>query len=480
MSSTTSSPGVTQSIRSRLNFNDESRWKRFSARRLELIDQLSLSNRKASEQDEKIESVATTLREEYEYPPDFQQDFDRLVRAGIQSVRRNRKRLPKSKQKQIDDNIIHHHCHHHNVNSKDIEKKLKISSLVSPSPPPHRDPNSSIAGNFASLSLVGQQQTSTSSGSGNESSSRSSSRSGRGGGSSASSSNGSSDLFISSLNQLSTLLHRLSNHKPDDLHQTNSNIEFLGDSIINSAASFSLEKKNSDSVAIPYVRSTVLSSIVLNALADCIGVASVTDLKALLANCSMKFGFDQTINSLSSVFYELLELDQRSELISPSELADAFPASLKSSPLKLYQIRSVKLRFLDQKLDFTFDPSSNNTPPTISEIIENGKIAFHIIGDKNVIKIRDLDNMSLLDTDRDVADLFSQSLAISLELFMPFINSDIDDTNTNNKLTNNTNHKDNDNNLLEKNQNGTRLPPISKIKDEVDSVGLRPKFQPLS
>ncbi|KAK9249116.1 transcription factor Vhr1-domain-containing protein [Lipomyces tetrasporus] len=89
--------GVTQTIRQKLHFTDEGQWKKFSARRLELIDSMSLSTKKASEQDDVIIAVADTLREEYGFPPQTLPDFDKLVRAAVQSVRRNRKRLPKSK-----------------------------------------------------------------------------------------------------------------------------------------------------------------------------------------------------------------------------------------------------------------------------------------------------------------------------------------------------------------------------------------------
>ncbi|KAK9480369.1 transcription factor Vhr1-domain-containing protein [Lipomyces japonicus] len=89
--------GVTQTIRSKLHFTDEGQWKKFSARRLELIDSMALSSKKASEQDDVIIAVADTLREEYGFAPHTLPDFDKLVRAAVQSVRRNRKRLPKGK-----------------------------------------------------------------------------------------------------------------------------------------------------------------------------------------------------------------------------------------------------------------------------------------------------------------------------------------------------------------------------------------------
>jgi hypothetical protein len=410
------SAGVTQTIRSRLNFNDESKWKRFSARRLELIDELHLSTRKASEQDDQIGKVARTLREEYGYPHDFQGDFDKLVRAGIQSVRRNRKRVPKSKK--------HHQLHTPPPSQANLSggattgAKLSISSLVTPSPP---NAGSSLSGNFASLSLT-------------------------------SGSTGSNELFISSLKQLSTFLHRINNNLA--MASSNSNVEFLGESIINTAASLSVEKKNSatESIAVSYIRSTLLSSIVLNALVDSIGISSLVAFKTLLANCCISFGFDQTINVLSSVFFELLSFDQWSQLTSPAVLAEQFP---KFTPTT---VKTVVLHFLDQKLNFTYDPTSN-TPPTMSELIENGKNAFHIIGDNKVIKIRNLNASpnapdSIIESDNDIVELFSRSTSINLELFIPF---------TNHQQTNNTTNTDE-----------SRLPSISNVQDTA-----KPRFQQL-
>lgn len=93
--------GVTHSIRERLNFLDERLWKRFLARRLELIDTLDLSLKKASEQEDEIKKVAEILRLEFKYGPDYFPDFDKLVRAAVQSVRRNRKRSTKTRRSNI-------------------------------------------------------------------------------------------------------------------------------------------------------------------------------------------------------------------------------------------------------------------------------------------------------------------------------------------------------------------------------------------
>lgn len=87
--------GTTHKIREQLNFVDEKKWKRFSSRRLELIDKFQLSQFKASEQDLNIKQIANILRTEFGYPVTYSSEFEKLVTAAIQSVRRNRKRSKK-------------------------------------------------------------------------------------------------------------------------------------------------------------------------------------------------------------------------------------------------------------------------------------------------------------------------------------------------------------------------------------------------
>ncbi|QID85829.1 transcription factor vhr1 [Saccharomyces pastorianus] len=87
--------GATHKIRELLNFNDEKKWKLFSSRRLELIDKFQLSQYKASEQDQNIKQIATILRTEFGYPVSCSKEFEKLVTAAVQSVRRNRKRSKK-------------------------------------------------------------------------------------------------------------------------------------------------------------------------------------------------------------------------------------------------------------------------------------------------------------------------------------------------------------------------------------------------
>lgn len=94
-------PETTQLLRAKLGFRDDMLWKRFCARRLELIHSLSLSSRKASEQEEPVHFVARKLCSEYGYNPEgVLPDFEKLVRAGIQSVRRNQRRFTRGTNKE--------------------------------------------------------------------------------------------------------------------------------------------------------------------------------------------------------------------------------------------------------------------------------------------------------------------------------------------------------------------------------------------
>lgn len=83
---------TTLSLRNRLGFNEVAIWKQFCARRLHLIHTLSLNLRKASEQEEQVRVLAAELCAEYGFGPYAQSDFEKLLIAGIQSVRRNKKR----------------------------------------------------------------------------------------------------------------------------------------------------------------------------------------------------------------------------------------------------------------------------------------------------------------------------------------------------------------------------------------------------
>lgn len=86
----------TAQLRARLNFRDDQEWKRFSTRRLELINALRLDEKKPSKQEASVRAVATQLASEFGFPNSAHTDFERLVCLGIQSVRRNRRRPTKT------------------------------------------------------------------------------------------------------------------------------------------------------------------------------------------------------------------------------------------------------------------------------------------------------------------------------------------------------------------------------------------------
>ncbi|ODV83374.1 hypothetical protein CANARDRAFT_188700, partial [[Candida] arabinofermentans NRRL YB-2248] len=95
--------GTTSLIRKKLDFNDEIQWKRFSSRRLQLVETLSLSSKKASEQDNEIRICAKTLMHEFKFKDSTLPEFDKLVRMAIQSARRNKKRSQKRLASKLTD-----------------------------------------------------------------------------------------------------------------------------------------------------------------------------------------------------------------------------------------------------------------------------------------------------------------------------------------------------------------------------------------
>ncbi|GMM30053.1 Vhr1 protein [Martiniozyma asiatica (nom. inval.)] len=115
--------GSTSIIRKKLNFTDEALWRKFSSRRLQMVEALSLSSKKASEQDNEIRICARTLMNEFGFSDAHLGEFDKLVRFAIQSVRRNKrrseKRLAIKETKDGDTNDINDH----NINSSDEEDK---------------------------------------------------------------------------------------------------------------------------------------------------------------------------------------------------------------------------------------------------------------------------------------------------------------------------------------------------------------------
>ncbi|CAN6672427.1 hypothetical protein TRVA0_046S00562 [Trichomonascus vanleenenianus] len=456
-SSTASSPaagyktkhsGVTQAIRSKLAFTDESKWKRFSARRLELIDGLALSSKKASEQDEQISRVANTLREEYGFPVETLGDFDKLVRAAIQSVRRNRKRQPKGKKhikeeppveataKRLRSDVAEPANYQSypapgtvdnapgtidntpgalnfapaniaNIAGTGEETRMSIPSLVTPSPPPPPPTANGINSErllppMANLTLNGFQEN---------------------------------QLLLAAERLLSFIGPKATGGarppESEASQPSSRNMAYLGESIIHTSAAYAVERRfvaHHDRMDL--VREALLSPALMNAILQMASVSTLAYLKLILANCSRLYGFDATITSLSNFYYELLSTDANVDVTNPLALVPMVPAKFpgikdllaKPLPPKSYApvvlqatVVPVTLQFMTRSLNFTYSPHNNNTPPTLAELIENSKSAFQLGADKTV-QIRNASTGHALETDAEIADLFLQGAPVTLEV----------------------------------------------------------------
>lgn len=518
-SSSQKTSGMTQAIRQKLNFTDESLWKKFSARRLELIDSMALSEKKASEQDDDITGVADKLRSEYGYHQDTLPDFERLVRAGIQSVRRNRKRVPKSrgfshtmvKQKSstpvaavyqpsrfFDDDMEDSHSPSEMVSPMDSSSsnkhddgllgkstrsdsemtdvgdlptdessfrgRISISALVSPAPGDQRMYNAMPSPDTHSGGLYPPMKPPPDC-------------------------SAVPELLASALAQLVSLVDRC---EMPPLGQDVAKREYLGHSVLNTAATLSVQSRRfaaTDDLH-RFVESVLLAPHVLQTVSSVFPASSIFSseqqhtehLKLKVAACAVCYGFDDIIRRLSTVFTEMVNADMLPDghrydfqgflpNTTPSNNAPTYynphhsrqePAGLPmmspsasssrgtslSGVSVLPNIIPVTLSFFSQKLDFTYAPGSS-TPPTIPEILDNGKNAFHILGDNKVLKIRDLNGGSvgsggrIIDTDGELAEVFETS-RIDLELFFPAFEVSNSSSNNNN-LRNNGNNGSNNN-----------------------------------
>jgi hypothetical protein len=409
-----SASGVTQTIRCKLNFSDEIKWRKFSARRLELIDDLELSSKKASEQDDKIYYVANSLRQEYGFPVETLADFDKLVRAGIQSVRRNRKRSKIKHNHVLIQPITTNPSSSNSSNSQFISANMdctsdsnadtSVQSAIKRSRPNHEtDPD-----RMSINSIISPSRPSALPSLSNLSF---------------------HDHFRLAIERLNAFTAKVSSSMP-----TNSNTEFLGSSVINVSAASAVERKFPNSEMADIVRGLVLSYVMMSALVKSLGLSSFSSMKVRLASCCREFGFDAIVHSLSNVYYEMLDLDSNLDLTQPSsydKLALAFPPPSMPPTVQSYpsapssaiaalslggpRIRPVTLRYMDQKLEFTYDAQAS-TPPTVAEVIDNGRNAFSI-NSSQMLQIRNLNKQGrTLSTDADIADAFTEP-RIDIELF---------------------------------------------------------------
>lgn len=521
--SSSSHSGVTQTIRQKLNFNDESKWKKFSARRLELIDGLHLSSRKASEQDDQIVDVANKLRIEYGFPSETLTDFDKLVRAGIQSVRRNRKRQPKTG---TTRGIQHHINTHTNSPYKDYSEPIStttttakrfrslsgsqeaelspasstnssktINNTVQTSSPSSAPLSASLPTAFSALSSS-STTGSLVSGNAHAPNPNQFSQTNLSSTSSTSTTNQTSTVptpiqitssspstapaslndhfreyqFLTACRHMHALLTKCESPIPfSSISQSRVpyNLEFLGDSLLRASVAVALERRVQSLNSrdnLEDISEALRSQAVYQALALAINLNSTAEMKLLIGSCSRSFGFDVTVTSISNVFYELLGINNSTDLTNPGELIMLFPRSLVNpktntrAPLPI--LRQVTLMYGDKKLEMTYSPIAN-TPPTLAELVENAKSAFHIMADVSMIQIRCLDNGRLYETDQQIEQLFNDSARINLAFIVPYMNNV-----PNGSFSGFVNQQDNNSNPNQPQpQNNTnQLPPLSSLQ----------------
>lgn len=303
-------PDTTLALRQKLGFHDDAVWKQFCVKRLNIIHTLHLGSRKASEQEEEIKHVASSLCKEYGYHPSFELDFEKLIIAGVQSVRRNHRRPSRYAQRP----------------PLDLEQALHgLKGLA------HQgvfDESSHLAGE-ATILLA------------------------------------------------STLACEKTAH-PSLLHSLKDNLlGKLGVTIQQAASSNA------------------------NSFAEFIGAAIIVNYHS-----AMDLFVGTLIELIRVTNGDPSSMDAHIPL--PSLLSNEFTSNL--------QDKWVTIRYCGHVLKLTYSPRKN-TPPTLSEILENARKTFHIHPD-DVVRIRDLMSGTILDTESDLLDAFSRP-SVDLELFLP-------------------------------------------------------------
>lgn len=457
--------GVTQSIRSKLNFLDERLWKRFSARRLELIDTLDLSSKKASEQEDEIKDVAERLRVEFGYGSEYFMEFDKLVRAAVQSVRRNRKRSSKSRRNFDPKRMKIGHEEGEDYRPKlfaEYNESVKneptgmsnlfiseISRLNSDTAEEAGEHNYPKNLNFSNADLsrsmittmiqprIGSVSISPLPPISRLTSAASLSR---GDGSSA----------------RTTLLHYIEKSKSCSASTTkrNENIENLGKHVVFSSVAFVLEKsfEGANKSLTEYLRGrlnqddwlakfyTDLDPYNTNThLHD--AAVSLISLYTLIGCCVKDFGFDNIVLPLAEcLYYSIVKnypLISQSSIVFNADDHKSSKSTLVRLSTSLEQLnslatiateihdekghadkKSVTIRFLSSTLEFTYSSSSSATPKLV-ELIENAKIAFRLLpSDSCVVCLRDVATGAQMTTDSEVESLFKTRSEIELEVFV--------------------------------------------------------------
>lgn len=440
---TVKSSGITRQIRSKLNFHDEKLWKLFSSRRLELIDTMELSRKKASEQDAEILKCSRILMSEFGYLDQHEQDFVKLVSVAIQSVRRNRKRSTKTKNishtrdkfvivnqistpnseddfhsDQEDSSVFKitdvlktdDHFGANYQNSQFNSKTLPINSLLKPVLP--KQNSFTKLPSFASLLAEdnrpnAQQQF--------------------------------SNKGIMALNKLLSIMKKSKTcndlslqlqNLPNNLSVSSSfyeNVEVLGSTTILSTILYIFEKNFVDlnPSSISYLRLKLNNDFTLSKILKNLDLSmneyynndflSAQTFKRLIGCCVKDFGFDTVISPLTEIIHEIIlkeyPLISKNSSMSdtqvsgiPLRIPSPSVMAMTSSTRTRRNSIQVELKFNSSVLKFQFDPVSSSKP-TLLELIENGKDAFNIQTNSHVF-LKNLKNLVRLQTDEDVSKIF--------------------------------------------------------------------------
>ncbi|ODQ78539.1 hypothetical protein BABINDRAFT_25781, partial [Babjeviella inositovora NRRL Y-12698] len=427
--------GVTHSIRDRLNFNDDVLWKRFSARRLELIDTLDLSSKKASEQDYEISKVSDALRMEFNYPESYTTDFNKLVRAAIQSVRRNRKRLLRTKNNNgyrfVEDRPeyqSHREYHDHRpdlradylangsvLNTNEAPRKRQrfiseITKLNSSSSDEHDklysrrvvlDPTSHEKSKRAVTTLLAPSGLDAS---------RPKIRSRIG--------------PLQAAAALASILSYVQRSKTCSDYSASrmrnfGTLEAMGRAVVQTVISYNFikyfahvspssteylsGKLNSVHTLAKIMRNLGQTGDAQDPLLNLDDHDSVMTLCILIAGCVTDFGFDCIVQPLSEVLHDIVHRDYPliSQHKSKEHKNEGSTASPGDTPLSFHttvtsvglngapseNANAVLTRHVNLTLNFTYQPQTS-APPTFTELVVNGKSAFSIRSDTKVLKLR--------------------------------------------------------------------------------------------
>ncbi|CDK24372.1 unnamed protein product [Kuraishia capsulata CBS 1993] len=431
--------GVTKLIRQRLNFVDEIQWKRFSARRLELIDRLELSSKKASEQDAEISGCALQLLREFEYPVDRLPEFDRLVRCAVQSARRNRKRSKKARTDRFvhletpevtassaettadsgtdtrvpspakttaptaePDEFVDFGTEDTRADITETASRLAISSLITPVLSMVRTNSDHFLSNITSPSNTSTRETKAL-------------------------------AKLQSCFKRSKTCFQLTT--TSDEATRGDVLENLGNSAIASSVILTIEQHfdNVSPSSASYIRLKLSSDSMLAQILKSLGDGSfeVTQLndylaaelfKKLIGGCIKDFGYDYVLTPLGEIFRCTIIRDYplairpnapsvSDEKENATDATDAVAANQTSQPTS----KTVELRFANKTLQFSYLAKSNS-PPTLLELLENARSLFSIVSPK-YLRLRNKRSGKFIDTDFEVERLFADEGAVEIEIF---------------------------------------------------------------